>query len=285
MLIANPIYDVVFKYLLDDEKVARLILSALLDEEVESLEYRATEARAELRGAGVCILRMDFAATVRMASGDSKLVLIEIQKAQSSYDILRFRKYLGTQYGNPDNVILGPEGRKEALPILSIYFLGEGLEHIDAPVVRVVRTYRDAASGEAIGQRDPFIESLTHDSIVVQLPRLKARRRNELEQLLSVFDQGRISGDPHQLLITNEELPERYQEVIRRLQRAMAEPKVRHEMDLEDEFLQTLLDMEKAMAAKDAALEAKDAALEEERRASAAKDRLIEELRQKLGQG
>jgi hypothetical protein len=27
MRIANPIYDVVFKYLLDDEKVARLVLS------------------------------------------------------------------------------------------------------------------------------------------------------------------------------------------------------------------------------------------------------------------
>ena len=32
--IANPIYDVVFKYLLDDEKVARLLLSALLGKEV-----------------------------------------------------------------------------------------------------------------------------------------------------------------------------------------------------------------------------------------------------------
>ncbi|MDR3671901.1 MAG: hypothetical protein P4L36_13720, partial [Holophaga sp.] len=34
MRIANPIYDVVFKYLLDDEKVARVVLSALLDKEV-----------------------------------------------------------------------------------------------------------------------------------------------------------------------------------------------------------------------------------------------------------
>jgi len=43
--IANPIYDVVFKYLLDDEKVARLMLSALLGKEVLELEFRPTEVR------------------------------------------------------------------------------------------------------------------------------------------------------------------------------------------------------------------------------------------------
>ena len=202
MFIANPIYDVVFKYLLDDEKVAKLFLSALLDETVEALTYRATEVRSEYKQAGVCILRMDFAATIRLANGDSKLVLIEIQKAHSSNEILRFRKYLGAQYGNPDNVFLDEKGKKLALPILSIYFLGEGLEYVEAPVVRVSRIYRDASTSEEILQKEPFIESLTHDSIIVQVPQLKARRRNELEKLLSVFDQGRIDKNPHQLHIT-----------------------------------------------------------------------------------
>ncbi len=32
--IANPIYDVVFKYLMNDEKVAKLLLSALIGREV-----------------------------------------------------------------------------------------------------------------------------------------------------------------------------------------------------------------------------------------------------------
>ena len=41
--IANPIYDVVFKYLMDDEKVAKLLLSALLGLDIEALEYCATE--------------------------------------------------------------------------------------------------------------------------------------------------------------------------------------------------------------------------------------------------
>jgi hypothetical protein len=41
--IANPIYDVVFKYLMRDEKVAKLLLSAIIGKEVVSLEFRPTE--------------------------------------------------------------------------------------------------------------------------------------------------------------------------------------------------------------------------------------------------
>ena len=36
--IANPIYDVVFKYLMNDEKVAKLLLSAIIGKEVLTLE-------------------------------------------------------------------------------------------------------------------------------------------------------------------------------------------------------------------------------------------------------
>ena len=49
MIIANPIYDSVFKYLMDDNRVAKLIVSALLAEEVEELEFRPAEVRAEVR--------------------------------------------------------------------------------------------------------------------------------------------------------------------------------------------------------------------------------------------
>ena len=41
--IANPIYDIVFKYLLEDERIARIILSALLKKEVLSVETRRDE--------------------------------------------------------------------------------------------------------------------------------------------------------------------------------------------------------------------------------------------------
>lgn len=45
MIIANPKYDVVFTYLFEDEKAARLVLSALLGREVLELHLRPTERR------------------------------------------------------------------------------------------------------------------------------------------------------------------------------------------------------------------------------------------------
>ena len=38
--IANPIYDVVFKFMMEDEKVAKLLLSALLKKDIIELQMR-----------------------------------------------------------------------------------------------------------------------------------------------------------------------------------------------------------------------------------------------------
>ena len=43
MLIANPIYDVVFKYLLEDKKVAKLFLGAILEKEIYNTPIKKTD--------------------------------------------------------------------------------------------------------------------------------------------------------------------------------------------------------------------------------------------------
>ena len=282
MRIANPIYDVVFKYLLDDEKVARLLLSALLGREVLELSYRATELRHEV-SPSILVLRLDFAATVVLEDGTRKLVLIEIQKARNPLDVLRFRKYLGAQYAFEENVFLDASGRKQALPIVTIYFLGEGLERTTAPVVRVNRLYLDAATGEEIPITEPFVEALTHDCIVVQIDRLKDRRRTELERLLMVFDQGLVEkGAHHHMEVREDDYPERYQEVLRRLYRAIAEKDVRDGMDVEDEYLATLLDSARSLAERDQLLEAKELVIHEQAEALEVNARALKEKEKAL---
>ena len=279
MRIANPIYDVVFKYLLDDEKVARLLLSALLGKEVLQLQFRPTEVQQEAAGpdgAQLLVLRMDFAATVRLEDGGRKLVLIEIQKARSAWDVQRFRRYLGSNYASPENVYLDPDGKKQALPIVTIYFLGEGLECVDVPVLRVNRHYLDVATGDEVRITDPFVEALTHDALVVQINRLKHRRRTELERLLEVFDQGLASrSDPHLLDILEENFPERHREVLRRLLRAGAEQEVRDRMDVEDDMLAAFQDQARESADLRQALLEKEQVIEE-------KDRQIADLTRRL---
>jgi hypothetical protein len=298
--IANPIYDVVFKYLLDDEKVARLVLSALLGKEVLELQFRPTEVHheaAEPDGTQLLVLRMDFAATVRQEDGSRKLVLIEIQKARTAWDVQRFRRYLGTNYASPENVYLDPKGKKQALPIVTIYFLGEGLECVDVPVLKINRHYLDLATGDEVRITDPFVEALTHDSIVVQINRLKNRRRTDLERLLEVFDQGLASrSDPHLLDILEENFPVHHREVLRRLMRAGAEQEVRDKMDVEDDMLTAFqdqaresADLRQALVEKDQvieknaqALEEKDQVIEKNAQAIEEKDRLIADLTRRL---
>jgi len=60
--IANPIYDVVFKYLMNDNRVAKLIISTITGLKIETLEFRATEKTLALEKPALTIYRLDFAA-------------------------------------------------------------------------------------------------------------------------------------------------------------------------------------------------------------------------------
>ncbi|XCN73449.1 MAG: hypothetical protein Q3M24_01480 [Candidatus Electrothrix aestuarii] len=174
MQIANPVYDVVFKYLMDDNSVAKKIISLIIGEEIESLEFQPTEYSDDVDkgNRSLTVYRLDFAATVRLPDGNFKRIIIEIQKAKFSTDIMRFRNYLGKQYSNKNNVYEQGD-RSKACPILSIYFLGHRLDNVHVPVIRVERKYYDNATGGELPVQEEFIESLTHDSFVIQIPELR----------------------------------------------------------------------------------------------------------------
>ena len=93
MIIANPIYDVVFKYLLEDIEIARELLSIILGEEILSLGLKPQETTTENTASSVSILRFDFKAIIKTNTGELKKVLIELQKAKQVLDVMRFRRY------------------------------------------------------------------------------------------------------------------------------------------------------------------------------------------------
>lgn len=284
MKIANPIYDVVFKYLMADNKVAKLIISKIIDQEVESLEFKPTEYQKK-QGGNFIIMRIDFAATIKNADGSKKLVLIEIQKAKFPTDIMRFRKYLGKQYANKNNSYIDKKtGKTMALPIISLYFLGHKLDHTTCPVVKVARKYFDVATNKELTVKEEFIESLSHDSYIIQIPFLKKKRSTDLEILLSIFDQSQISKgyDEHFLTINEDNFPDEFKMIIRRLLKAGAEEDVCDEMDTEDDVLDELenyerriLDLAKKNEDNAKALEDKDKALEDHAKALEDKDKSL----------
>jgi uncharacterized coiled-coil protein SlyX len=258
--IANPIYDVVFKYLLSDNKIAKLLISDLLGVEINSLEFRPQEFSTDMDSKTLTVYRIDFKAEIVLSNGQKLVVLIEIQKAKFTTDLIRFRKYLSEQYGSKQNTI-EQEDKTMPLPIITIYFLGYGLEYNkNIPIIRVRRQYLDNYNGDILEGQEMFIETLTHDSIIVQIPALKKQHRNDLEKALSVFEVGKVQ----EVNINEDDYPERYKSVIRQLLRAISDENIRKTMEIEDEILEDLEKKERLIAQKEKIIKEKDEKLTEQ---------------------
>lgn len=94
MLIANPIYDSVFKYLMEDLRVAKVILQTIIGQKIEALEITPRERTAQIPSLGLTFFRLDFSAVIVTAEDRRTNVLIKLQKANGGNDIRRFRHYL-----------------------------------------------------------------------------------------------------------------------------------------------------------------------------------------------
>ena len=285
MRIANPIYDAVFKYLMEDNESAKLIISGIIGQNVEVLSFLPQETVWEQGSPrNFTVLRMDFSAQIHTKDG-LKQVIIEVQKAKLATDIMRFRRYLGQQYINKDNKVeVQHHGVTvyTGIPLITIYFLGYPLDHSTAPVIKVSRTYFDLTSGQIINEKENFIESLSHDSFIVQVPYLHNEKKTELEQWLTIFDQNYAVDNEHLLSLREEDYPEKFHPLIRRLIYAASDDNIRQVMDLEDDILSEFQEYERRIAEKDQVLEDKDKALEDQKKALEDKDKLIEELMKKL---
>ncbi len=303
MIIANPLYDVVFKYLMEDIDIAREILETILGEEILYLEVKPQETVTEVGDDGkLHILRFDFKATIESPTGEQKKVLIELQKLKKSFNIMRFRRYLGENYSKEDDIIMDDGTQiKMPLPIVTIYILGFVLSKLTNAVVKVNRDYIDVLTGKKIENvKEDFIELLTHDSFVIQVRGLPEKTKTKLERVLQVFNPKFKTKDEHKLDFTVDTDDPLVQKMLARLQRAIADDEMRHKMNVEDEIEQILerensksaaeiaaqkviiKEMGQTIAIKDQALADKDEALEAERQKAEAERQKAEAERQNI---
>ena len=286
MVVANPIYDVVFKYLMEDERIARTILSALLKKDVTHVEVRPHEYSNDERET-LSVFRIDFGATVREADGTERLILVELQKTWIETETLRFRQYLGVQYRNPKNM-----AGDYSLPMVAVYLLGHKVGEIKEPVLYVSHQARDYNENIVTqGLPDPFVESLTHDSIIVQIPRLHGQINNRLDMVLSVFDQKHKDRDDEQVLRLDDSVysgDNDMQRILYRLTQAAADADMRHRMDVEDEYFSVIERRDTEILMKDKQLAEKNVLLAEKNVELAKKDGQLKEkdgqLKEKEGQ-
>lgn len=240
--IANPIYDSVFKYLVEDRRIAKTLISALLKKEVVDVRMNPHEYTNGVRDR-ISMFRIDFSADVREADGSVHLVLIELQKTWLETETLRFRQYLGAQYANPENV-MKDDRHGYGIPMIAVYLLGHKLGDIEEPIVYASHKVYDYDGNELTqGVPDAFVESLVHDSIIVQIPRLHGQVNNRLEKVLSVFDQTQQDDLNRQMLCLDAETYEGDKDmmyILHRLSMAAADSQLRQDMNVEDEFFSAI---------------------------------------------
>ena len=311
MFIANPIYDTVFKHLMENEQVARFFVETIIDCPVESITVRPQEYTwfkpkshdVELASVTdefkkielMSILRYDFVVVVHTPEGPKK-VLIEIQKAKNAIDLMRFRNYLGEQYKRKDKVVVDGKEVEEPLPIITIYLLGFELPETDAIVIHVSRTYQDVITQRELQVKSQFIECLTHDSYVVQIPRIEGKNRSRLEKMLNVFEQTNFYDDKGIIKrFRHDTDDENIRLMLDILYHVGADPEEREEIEIEwrsyelwvaeivtrDEMIadqnKTIKESQKTIEEKDKTIEEKDKTIEESQKTIEEKDKMIEE--------
>jgi hypothetical protein len=183
---------------MEDIDTAKFIIGTLLDQPVMSIDaksqelsYYTSEEKEANHAPLLRLMRLDFVATVKTESGEYKKALIEMQKAFANVDVMRFRNYLAEEYKREDTF----NDKREILPVITIYIIGDAFPDIETACVRVNRKYYDAIHQKVIGKRNYFIELLTHDCVMVQTPKIESERyETELDKLLSVFEQKHFIG-------------------------------------------------------------------------------------------
>ena len=238
MKIVNPLYDNAFKYLMQNNKLAKKVLSVILDVDVVEVTLGHQETIFPIEDRGLRLFRLDFKAVIKEADGNRKTVLIELQKSKTLTDIQRFRNYLGANYmakrkkGNTAEETT--VAYQSMYPIITIYILGHNLDDLPYMAVTVNRDVIDSVSKKKINVSSFFIEHLTHQSHIIQVRRLPEKRQTRLEKFLVLFNQAWCTDEGY--IIDLQDIPHEFKDIARYLQGPLMDDEFRRYLDVEDEI-------------------------------------------------
>jgi len=252
MHIANPIYDVTFKRMMENNRIAKFLLGTILRCEILSLESTSTEYTTKTKEPPhYTVTRLDFAAKIHTKEEGEQEVLIEVQKANHPGDILRFRRYLGSKYQN------------SKLPLITVYFLGFKLDDINAPATLFSVGGQDLLTNMAIETKNKFVKLLTHASYIIQVPRINRSEKSMLNKLLTIFDQKSVLKDaPYISDLHLKKIEPEMKEMVDVLQSIVANKRLRAKLEKEEYDNQLIEDYfdrnERMLAEKDLLIEEKE---------------------------
>ena len=307
LVIPNPIYDVVFRYLMQDYDSALIILSTLINEKIKKLDFQpltfarkttaseyneqieqkinklfekekqkiiADNTLSELEkeiaisdisikdpvtGKDIKLLHLDFVAVIEKENGEEEMVMIELQKVALETDIFRFKEYIAENFQKKRKILKTDPDTEEEIEIempyrlIPIFILNFKIEdEISDLMIKTRQIKTGVFTDKEIDKRNEFIDHLSYELYVVQLPYLQQIEKldldnNEYKQklfaLLKLFDQrAKKTDNEYRLRLFRRIFPGFLDRVIKRLQSAdIDNPNLEKLMQAEDHYLKPLL--------------------------------------------
>ena len=276
MKIVNPLYDYAFKYLMENNRIAKKVISTLLECEVLELFVEQQELIAVNKKRGLKLYRLDFSAIILDENGKKQKVLIELQKSKLPTNTLRFRTYLGESYTKKEVVKdkLGLEETK-VYPIISIYILGYNVVDIPYLCINIDNRITDTVTKKEVAINSDFVELLTHKTRIIQVRRLTEKRRSRLEQFLTLFNQAWVTSEKY--ILDLEEIPDEFQDIVNYLGVPVQDDIFRNQLKGEEEIDAIFRNQEAKLAmSQEALIQAKRLKLEAEEKVALVEREKIE---------
>ena len=276
MKILNPLYDWAFKYLMDNNAVAKNFLSIVLKKEVIHLENRNIEVPL-LKDGVPFLTRFDFKAVIQTEPDKLETVLIEIQKYKGDNPVERFRKYLGENYMREES-FKDDQGNRQtkALPIISVYILGYCPPEFKIPYIIVKNEPYNGITEEKIELESEYVKLLTHSAyfLIATPPDHYQWGNSKQEALIRLFRQKTSVQDDNTIYeIEAEEVPEDLQALTKHLHKGTQEDFIIKQLELEEEYYS---DMKKLEELSTIVIQ-KEIELVKQKKRAEEKERLLEE--------
>ena len=188
MKLLNPIYDTVFKYLMEDIEIAKGLVSLIIGQKITELYPAPQEISSmviKLKYSSLPLQRLDYVAIIKTPTVENpehyEKVIIEVQKSPFIPEIGRFRNYLAEKYARQSTFKTKDKQVEEYLPIKTIYFVAKDF-NASLPVILCRKgTYYDILLNKIYeGARDEYVELLNHDSWFIFTERLPQDMKQEL---------------------------------------------------------------------------------------------------------
>ena len=174
MTIANPLYDTIFKKLMENDRVAKFFIGTLLDQNIHALQVITQEfpnpgdvdkissgtiGSKEQQSQEVSsknFFQLDFIVTILTDTGEPEKVHVEIQKIKNFIEPRMLSNFQAVHYNRRGTF----DYEKRKLPSITIYILGFNLPEIQSACIKLENTYEDLISNKMINHKIDFIPKI-----------------------------------------------------------------------------------------------------------------------------